>query len=59
MRLTDDYQCKSEEEEKEEEKEQQKEPDKKELPKNRTKDDFDEFNEWVNIKETGINYELF
>ena len=60
LRLTDDYQYQSEEEEKEE-KEQQtsKKPDKKEPLKKSTKNDWIEFNEWVNEKETGINSEIF
>ena len=56
LRLTDDYQYESEEEKKEE-KEQQ--TSKKEPLKKPTKDDVSNFNEWVNKKETGINYELF
>ena len=56
MRLTDDYQYESEEEEKEE-KEQQN--SKKEPLKKPTKEDVSNFNEWVNKKETDINYELF
>ena len=60
MRLTGDSQYESEEEEKEE-KEQQtsKKTNKKQLPKKPTKDDWIEFNEWVNKKETGINSEIF
>ena len=54
MRLTDDYQYESEEEQ-----QTSKKLDKKELPKKRTKDDLSEFNEWVNKKETCINSELF
>ena len=56
LRLTDDYQYESEEEKKEE-KEQQ--TSKKEPLKKPTKDDVSNFNELVNKKETGINYELF
>ena len=58
MRLTDDYQYKSEEE-KEEKKQTTKKPDKKEAPKKSLKDDVSQFNKWVNEKERGINYELF
>ena len=57
LRLTDDYQHESEEEEKEQR--ISKKPDEKEAPKNPAKDDVSKFNEWVNKKETGINYELF
>ena len=56
MRLTDDYQYVSEEEQQQQ---TSKNLDKKELPKKPTKDDLSEFNEWVNEKETGINRELF
>ena len=56
MRLTDDYQYVSEEEQQQQ---TNKNLDKKELPKKPTKDDLSEFNEWVNKKETGINRELF
>ena len=56
MRLTDDYQYVSEEEQQQQ---TSKNLDKKELPKKPTKDDLSEFNEWVNKKETGINRELF
>ena len=56
MRLTDDYQFESEEER---EQQTSKKPDKKELPKKPTKDDLNEFNEWVNREETGINHNLF
>ena len=56
LRLTDDYQYESEEEEKEE-KEQQ--TSKIEPLKKPTKEDVSNFNEWVNRKETDINYELF
>ena len=56
MRLTDDYQYESEEEKKEQ-KEQQ--TSKKEPLKKSTKDDVNNSNEWVNKKETDINYELF
>ena len=61
MRLTADYQDKSEEEEKEEEQQQtSKKLDKKEPPKKPTKDQLREFNEWVNKKKkTGINSEIF
>ena len=44
-------------EEKKEQKEQQ--TSKNELLKKPRKDDVSNFNEWVNKKETGINYELF
>ena len=54
MRLTDGYQYESEEEKKEEQQTSKKEPLKKP-----TKDDVSNFNEWVNRKETDINYELF
>ena len=57
LRLTDDYQYESEEEEEKEEKEQQ--TSKKEPLKRPAKDGVSTFNEWVNKKETGINYELF
>ena len=57
LRLTDDYQHESEEEEKEQR--ISKKPDEKEPLKNPAKDDVSKFNEWVNKKETGINYELF
>ena len=57
LRLTEDYQHESEEEEKEQR--ISKKPDEKEAPKNPAKDDVSKFNEWVNKKETGINYELF
>ena len=51
MRLTADYQDKSEEEEKEEEQQQtSKKLDKKEPPRKPTKDQLREFNEWVNKK---------
>ena len=53
LRLTDDYQYKSEEEEKEQQ------TSKKEPPKKPIKVILSNFNEWVNKKETGINYELF
>ena len=56
MRLTDDYKYESEEEEKGE-KEQRN--SKKEPLKKPTKEDVSNFNEWVNKKETDINYELF
>ena len=56
LRLTNDYQYESEEEKKEE-KEQK--TSKKEPLKKPTKDDVSNFNEWVNKKESGINYELF
>ena len=56
LRLTDDYQYESEEEKKEQ-KEQQ--TSKKEPLKKSTKDDVNNSNEWVNKKETDINYELF
>ena len=60
MRLTNDYQLESEEVKKEEKKKQiSKKPDKKEPPKKLTKDDWIEFNEWVNKKETDINSEIF
>ena len=54
MRLTDGYQYESEEEKKEEQQTSKNEPLKKP-----TKDDVSNFNEWVNRKETDINYELF
>ena len=54
LRLTDGYQYESEEEKKEEEQTSKNEPLKKP-----TKDDVSNFNEWVNRKETDINYELF
>ena len=56
LRLTDDYQYESVEER---EQQTSKKPDKKELPKKPTKDDLNEFNEWVNREETGINHNLF
>ena len=56
MRLTDDYQYESEEEEKQQ---TSRKPDKKELPKKPIKDDLRKFNEWVDEKETDINRELF
>ena len=63
MRLTDDYQYKSEEEkeEKEEEKEQQasKKPNKKEPHKKPAEDDANKFNKWVNREETDINSKIF
>ena len=52
MRL-DDYQYESEEEK--EEKEQQ--ASKREPLRKPTKEDVSNFNEWVNRKEIGINYE--
>ena len=55
MRLTDDYQYESEKEK--EEKDQQ--TSKREPLKKLTKEDVNNFNEWVNRKEVGINYELF
>ena len=55
LRLTDDYQYESEKEK--EEKEQQ--TSKREPLKKLTKEDVNNFNEWVNRKEIGINYELF
>ena len=55
MRLTDDYQYKSEEEK--EEKEQQ--TRKKEPFKKPTKEDVSNFNEWVNERERNINSEIF
>ena len=56
MRLTDDYQYQSEEKRKQQ---TSKKLDKKDLPKKPAKDDFNEFNEWVNREETGINHDLF
>ena len=60
LRLTNDFQYKSEEEKKEE-KEQQisKKSDKKGPPKKSTKDDWIECNESVNEKEKDKNSELF
>ena len=53
MRLTDDYQYVSEEEQ-----QISKNSDKKELPKKLTKDDWIKFNEWIKEKEKDINSEL-
>ena len=52
LRLTDDYQHESEEEE-------EKQTSKKELLKKPTEEDGNNFNEWVNKKETNINSEIF
>ena len=52
MRFTDDYQYESEEEE-------EKQTSKKELLKKPTEEDGNNFNEWVNKKETNINNEIF
>ena len=52
MRFTDDYQYESEEEE-------EKQTSKKELLKKPTEEDGNNFNEWVNKKETNINSEIF
>ena len=49
MRLINDYQYESEEEEQQH---TSKKPDKKELLKKPAKDDLIKFNEWVNKKET-------
>ena len=57
LRLTDDYQYESEEEQKEQQ--AIKQPDKNELPKKSTKDDLHKINEWVIREETDINFELF
>ena len=57
MRLTDDYQYKSEEDEKENQ-QISKKSDIKEPPKKSTKDDWIKFNEWINGKNRSINYEL-
>ena len=56
MRLADDYEYESKEEEK---KQSDKKPDKKEPPKKPTKIDANEFNELINKEETDINSELF
>ena len=56
LRLTDDYQYESEDEENEEKELQ---TSKKRPLKIPTKDDVSNFNELVNRKKTGINYELF
>ena len=55
LKLTDDYQYKSEEEQEQ----TSKKPNKKEPPKKPTKTDVNEFNELIIKKETGINRELF
>ena len=52
LRLTDDYQHESDEEE-------EKQTSKKELLKKPTEEDGNNFNEWVNKKETNINSEIF
>ena len=57
LRLTDDYQYKSEEDEKENQ-QISKKSDIKEPPKKSTKDDWIKFNEWINGKNRSINYEL-
>ena len=62
MRLTDDYQYESEDEEKEEIEEKQqtsKKLNKEESLKKSAKDDCTKFNEWVSEKEKGINSEIF
>ena len=55
--LPDDYEYESEE--KEEKTQSDKKPDKKEPPKNLTKIDAKEFNEFLSKDETDINSELF
>ena len=55
LKLTDDYQYKSEEEQEQ----TSKKPNKKEPPKKPTKTDVNELNELIIKKETGINRELF
>ena len=57
LRLTDDYQYQSQEEENEQQ--TSKKPDKKEPLKKPTKDNVSKFNEWVNEKEASINSEIF
>ena len=57
MRLTNDYQYESEEEEQQEH--TSKKPHKKELLKKPTKDDLIKFNEWVNKKETMNHFRNF
>ena len=59
LRLTDDYQNDSAEEEEEKEQKTSKELDEKEPPKKPTKDDVSKFNECVNKKEADINIEIF
>ena len=56
LRLADDYECKSEKQEK---KQSDKKPDKKESPKKSTKFVVKEFDELINKEETDINSELF
>ena len=60
LRLTDDYQYPSEEEQEEKQKEKQEEKQKEEQEeKQETISDVNEFNKWINKKETSINTELF
>ena len=54
LRLTDNYQYESEEEQ-----QTSKKFDKNEPPKKPTKDNWINFNEWVNKKETDLNSEIF
>ena len=56
MRLPDDYQCETEEEEKQN---TSKKSDKKEPPIKPTKDNSSNFKKQVNEKETGIKSEIF
>ena len=55
LRLTDDYQCESEEEQEQ----ISKKSNKKEPPKKPGKTDVKEFNELIIKKKTGINKKLF
>ena len=55
LRLTDNYKCESEEEEKQIDKK----PDKKEPPKKPTEYDVKELSKLINKEETGMNRELF
>ena len=54
LRLTDNYQYESEEEQ-----QTSKKFDKNEPPKKPAKDNWINFNEWVNKKETDLNSEIF
>ena len=56
LRLTDDYQYKSEEKEQQQTSEK---PNKKEPLKKPTRNDVSNSSEWVNRKETGLNNEIF
>ena len=56
LRLTDDYQYKSEEKEQQQTSEK---PNKKEPLKKPTRNDVSNSSEWVNRKEAGLNNEIF